>query len=287
MADHAHTHGDPNAIGDAELAELLDLDGEVLRSYWVQALATVRQATVGLQARVLDLGAGSGVGAIALAQRCDRAEVVAVDVSEPMLQRIREKALDLGLAPRVRTLQADLDAGWPDVGPIDLTWASMSLHHLADPERVLREVFAATRPGGVVAVAEMSAQLRFLPDELGAGLEARCLDALDRQHADVLPHLGADWAPRLARAGFTLLEERTFTIDEDQPNERAAARYARLWLDRLRTGLAGHLAAADQRALETLLDGDGPGSLRRLDTLHLRGARTLTLARRLRDTAPR
>jgi SAM-dependent methyltransferase len=274
---HAHVPGD----ADAELAELLDLDGEVLREYWAEALATVRRAAIGRQTRVVDLGAGSGVGTIGLAQRCDRAEVVAVDVDEAMLQRIREKALDLGLAPRVRTLQADLDAGWPALGPIDLTWASMSLHHLADPERVLRDVFAATRPGGVLAVAEMTGQLRFLPDDVGTGLETRCLEALAQRHADSLPHLGADWAPRLEAAGFALLDERTFTIEQDVPNERAAARYARLWLSRLRAGLADGLAVDDRRALGTLLDGDGPGSLRHVGHLQLRGSRTLTLARRV------
>jgi SAM-dependent methyltransferase len=262
--DHNHADGDTEAV----LAELLDLDGEVLRGYWAEALGSVRRAAIGRQTRVLDLGAGSGVATIALAQRCDRAEVVAVDVSEAMLQRIREKALDLGLAPRVRTIQADLDAGWPALDPIDLTWASMSLHHLADPERVLRDVFAATRPGGVLAVAEMTAPLRFLPVDVGAGLEIRCLEVLAQRHADSLPHLGSDWAPRLEAAGFA-------------PNARAAARYARLWLGRLRAGLADDLAADDRDALGILLDGAGPGSLRQLGALQLRGCRTLTLARRV------
>jgi SAM-dependent methyltransferase len=157
----------------------------------------------------------------------------------------------------------------------------MSLHHLTDPDRVLRDVFAATRPGGVLAVAEMAAPLRFLPDEIGAGLEARCLAALYRRHTESLPHLGSDWAPQIEAAGFTLLEERTFTIEQDQPNERAAARYARLWLERLRGGLAGQLGAEDERALGELLEGTGPDSLTAVETLQLRGARTLTLGRRI------
>ena len=45
----------------------------------------------------------------------------------------------------------------------------MSLHHMADPGQVLRDALAATRPGGLIAVAEFSEPLRFLPDDLGFG----------------------------------------------------------------------------------------------------------------------
>ncbi|MGI8664432.1 MAG: class I SAM-dependent methyltransferase [Jatrophihabitans sp.] len=295
-----HDHAGPDAAAEAAFAELLELDGQVLRGYWTQALTWVRQAATDNRRRqaptdnrrrqaptdhrrILDLGAGSGVGTIALAQRFGGAEVIAVDASEQLLKRIRVKALDLGLADRVRTVQVDLDHAWPAVGPIDITWASMSLHHLADPDRALREVFAATRPGGLIAVAELGEPLRFLPHELGfgrPGLEERCLEALGRQHADLLPELGTCWAARLEAAGFTLLGERTLTIEQDPPHPAGTGRYAQLWLDRMRSGLAGRLAADDLAALTTLLDGTGPLSLRGRADLRLRGARTVTLARR-------
>ncbi|GII59230.1 hypothetical protein Pth03_76190 [Planotetraspora thailandica] len=37
----------------------------------------------------------------------------------------------LGVADRIRTIQADLDQTWPALGPADLVWASASLHHMA------------------------------------------------------------------------------------------------------------------------------------------------------------
>lgn len=276
--DHHHSAG---SDVDAELVELLDLDGEVLAAYWAEAIGAVGAVTAGQPARVVDLGAGSGVGTLALAHRFDAAEIVAVDVSAAMLQRIEVKARTFGVAARVQTRAADLDAGWPPVSLIDLAWASMSMHHFADPDRVLRDVFAATRPGGVVAVVEMSGHLRFLPSDLGVGLEARCLDMLGRRQAELLPHLGSEWTPRIEAAGFAVIEERAFIIDEDRPNERAAARYARLWLGRLRAGLEDDLDPDDRSALASLLDGDGPDSLAQLATLHLRGVRTLTLGRRI------
>lgn len=281
---HAHTHADEHThTGEPEFADLLELDGEVLHSYWAAVLTWVRQATRAAPHRVLDLGAGTGTGTIGLAQRFGGAEVLAVDAADDMLHRIRVKSLELGLAERVHILCADLDADWPVTGQIDVTWASMSLHHLANPDRVLGDIFAATRPGGLLAVAEFSEQLRFLPDDLGLGrpgLETRCLAALAAEHAHALPDLGSDWPPRLTAAGFTLLGERNFPIELGPPLTDRATDYAEHWLRRQRSRLADRLAADDVGALAELLDGHGPGSLRQRADLQIRGCRTVILARR-------
>jgi SAM-dependent methyltransferase len=266
MHDHENTT-------DAPLAEMLDLDGEVLHAYWADALDWVRQEAPAT-GRVLDVGAGSGTGTLALAERFPAAEVVAVDVSAEMLARIRAKS------PRVRTVRADLDEGWPALDPVDVAWASMSLHHVADPDRVLRDLHRTVRPGGLVAVAEFAEPLRFLPYDLGVGrpgLEDRCLATLGTAHA---PEIGAHWAPRLERAGFADPRERTFTIALDAPHPPATARYARRWLERLRTGVADRLDHDDRHTLAALLDGDGPASVDRRGDLRVRGERTVTLARR-------
>jgi SAM-dependent methyltransferase len=276
---HAHDHA--ASSGDS-MTDLLDLDGEVLPDYWSAALDWVtggaRDAAV---ARLLDLGAGTGTGALGLAERFPRAEVIAVDVEPGSLARLRDKAAGRGLAGRVRALEFDLDGGWPDLGPLDLTWASMSLHHMADPGRVLRDVLAATRPGGLIAVAEFAEQLRFLPSDLGfgqPGFEDRLADRLGRAHAQELPTLGSAWAPRLAEAGWQVTDEREFTIDLDPPAHPRAAEYARAWFTRLADGLADQLEPGDQATLATLLAADGP--LSNGVDLRIRGTRTVTRARR-------
>ncbi len=88
----------------------------------------------------------TGTGTIVLAQRFGAADVIAVDGSEQLPGRILAKAGDLGLAGRIRTIQADLDGAWPAVGTVDVAWAAMFLHHLADPARVPGDLFAAIRP---------------------------------------------------------------------------------------------------------------------------------------------
>jgi ubiquinone/menaquinone biosynthesis C-methylase UbiE len=279
---HHHDHENHDAAAVEPLVDLLDLDGEVLRTYWTEALDLVEGVTNGSVARVLDLGAGSGVGTIALARRFPVADVLAVDVSAEMLTRIRAKAKALTLTG-VRCVQADLDTEWPPFGPLDLTWASMSLHHLADPDAALRTLFAATRPGGVLAAVEFAQPLRFLPDDIGvgrSGLEARSLEILAAEPAHSVPELGRHWAPRFAAAGFSVLAEHPLMIDEPGPLSPAALRYGRLWLTRLRSGVASRLDADDQDALATLLDDGGLETLYRRGGLHIQGTRSVTLARR-------
>jgi SAM-dependent methyltransferase len=281
---HVHDHAASPGSPDDTMTGLLELDGEVLHSYWSAALDWVKGAADGTaRGRLLDLGAGTGTGALGLAERFPQAEVIAVDIEPGSLARLRDKALRLGLAGRVRAVEADLDAGWPDLGPLDLTWASMSLHHLADPGRVLADALAATRPGGLIAVAEFAEPLRFLrpgPGFADPGFEERLVGTLGRAHAEALPTLGSAWAPRLAGAGWDVTGERQFPIDLDPPAHPRAVEYARAWFTRLSEGLTDQLEPADQATLTALLAADGPGALSHRVGLHIRGIRTVTLARR-------
>lgn len=272
-----HSHPDTGTY-----CELLDLAGDALRSYWAEVTVWLRHSAT-FARHIVDLGAGTGTGAIALAQRFGAAEITAVDTSAELLHRACGKALDLGLDDRIRTVRADLDVTWPALAPIDLTWASMSLHHVADPDRVLRNVFEATRPGGLIAVAELGEELRFLPDAVGDGLETRCLEASAAEHAELLPHLGSAWAPRVEAAGFALVTERTFHIDLRPPHPSVVARYARANFSELRSGLGQRLSANDLDTLAELIDGTGPDSLMQRSDLHVRGSRVVTLGQRRRD----
>jgi SAM-dependent methyltransferase len=279
--DHAHRHA---GAAEDDYTDLLDLDAEVLRDYWSTALDWVRDAAGDTaRTRLLDLGAGTGTGAIGLARRFPDAEVVALDVSPVSLAKIAAKAAAAGLAARVHPVEANLDAGWPDLGTLDLTWASASLHHMADPGRVLRDALIATRPGGLIAVSEFSKQLLFLPDDLGfgrPGFEGRITDVLGRAYAEEMPTLGSEWAPRLADAGWKVVVEQDFRVDLDPPTDPSAGRYARAWFARLSDGLADRLEPDDQATLAALLEEDSPRSLANRTDLHIRGGRTITIARR-------
>jgi ubiquinone/menaquinone biosynthesis C-methylase UbiE len=281
---HNHHDGPHEGVGSAAMADLLDLDADVLHSYLFDVTTWIRrQATDIPRRRVLDLGAGTGTGTIALAQRFGGADVIAVDKSEELLTHVRAKALKLGFADRVRTVQADLDVAWPAIEPVDVVWASNSLHEMADPDRVFKDVFATIHPGGLLAVAEMDSPPRFLPDDIGLGrpgLESRCHDALEQVQANSEPHLGPDWGPHLEQTGFAILAKRTFTIDLTPPHSTSTGRYAQAYLRRIRPMLEGRMATDDLAALDTLIDSDGPDGVLHRNDLVVRGTRTAWIARR-------
>jgi SAM-dependent methyltransferase len=275
-----------DAAGSHALAELLDLDAQVHQAYLTEAVDWLQRLADQPPHRILDLGTGTGSGSIALAQRFAGSEVIAVDQSEAMLARVRDKALEQGLASRIRTVQADLDAAWPAVEPVDVVWASNCLHEMPNAERIFKDIFDALRPGGRLAVIEMDAAPTFLPDDLGRGLgrpglESRYRAALAaQQDAGEAPHLGPNWAPSLERAGFVVLESRTFTLEVTPAQSSSVGRYTRTYLSRIRSQLQDRLDADDLSALDALLDQDGPESVLHRDDLLVRGTRTGWIAGR-------
>ncbi|MET8052495.1 class I SAM-dependent methyltransferase [Streptosporangium sp. NPDC005286] len=275
-AQHGHHQQD-----DAGQAEILDLDAEVLGEHiasitaWLPLKAGPRH--------IVDLGSGTGAGTFALLDRFPEAHVTAVDASPGHLQRLRKKACAQNADDRVRTVQADLDAAdWPDLGTPDLVWASASMHHMADPDRALRNVHGMLAPDGLFAVVELAGFPRFLPEnapEDRPGLEDRCHAATERFHAEHVPHRGADWGPMLIAAGFTLEGERTIAVNIEGSHREAIGRYALSSLLRIRGAAAQALPAADLAALDRLLDTDSPHSILRRDDLSVRTERTVWAAR--------
>ncbi|GII99701.1 methyltransferase family protein [Sediminihabitans luteus] len=289
-ADHHHAAHDDTAHDDADLAELLDLDAVVLADLLDQHTAWALDLRAGAATRrVLDLGAGTGTGTLALAHRFPRAEVTAVDASPQMLARTRARAFADGVADRVRTVAYDLDTvaddgRWPRddafTGPFDLVWASMSMHHLADPAAGFRRLHDVVAPDGLLVVVEMDARPTFLPDDPGVGrpgLEARLQALVTVAHGDMDAH--PDWTPTLAATGWHETARRTATPDASSATQPALARYAHANLARTAAAVGDALDPDDRAALATLL-GDGPLGVAQRDDLLVRGTRTAWAARR-------
>jgi SAM-dependent methyltransferase len=253
---------------------MLDLDAEVLHEYFRDVIGWVGREAAD-RPSIVDLGAGSGTGSLSLVRELPGSTVTAVDVSPEMLAHLRSRADAAGLGDRVRTIEADLDQPWPDLGPTDVIWAASSMHHMADPANALASAFGALRPGGLLVIAELESFPRFLAGTPDEDVELRGHAEAAKRRDEAGMHMHENWGDRINHAGFTSLTERHFDIDLRPPLPEATARYAEVSLARMRYGLDGRLASSDTAALEKIIAG-----LADRDDLSIRTERTVWLARR-------
>ncbi|MEV4826732.1 class I SAM-dependent methyltransferase [Micromonospora sp. CA-248260] len=256
------------------LIELLDLDAEVLHEYFRDVIGWVgREATA--QPHVVDLGAGTGTGSLALARELPGSTVTAVDLSPEMLSHLRDRADAAGLGDRIRTVEADLDQPWPDLGPVEVIWAAASMHHMKDPATALASAYGMLRPGGLLVIAELESFPHFLTGTPDEEVERRWHAEAAKRRQEAGLHMHENWGERMRQAGFTSVTERHFDIDLRPPVPAATTRYAQATLSRMRHGLEGRLPALDLAALEQTVAG-----LATRADLSVRTGRTVWLARR-------
>ncbi len=289
--EHGHKHGHRHAAGheaahasDADLAQTLNLDARLLGSYLTDATTWAAELVGRSPETIIDVGAGSGVGTLALARQFPDARITALDKSADMLAMTLAAATDNDLAGRVDSLQADLDEPWPASASADLLWASSSLHEVVAPERLLADMYAALTPGGLLVVLEMDGLPSFLPESMPgesavpSGLEVRLHEILAGKGWNHFP----EWAPVMESVGFSV-ERRAFPTSyiptTREGSQDLAAQYARHFLQRIHQALADTASPADVAALELLLGG-GPESLERRGDLEVRGHRTGWAARK-------
>jgi ubiquinone/menaquinone biosynthesis C-methylase UbiE len=103
---------------------------------------------------ILDVGSGSGPSALALLDMFASSYVVATDVSPQLLSLLRTALDEKGKAANCSTLCLDLNLPWFKGQSFDLAIGCAILHHLFEPGRLVKQVFATLRPGGVLAFFE-------------------------------------------------------------------------------------------------------------------------------------
>ncbi|MBX7554015.1 class I SAM-dependent methyltransferase [Streptomyces sp. tea 10] len=277
-----HAHG--GDIDWAAMAAHLETEAEVAAPAYESALAWLGEEVTepGL---IVDAGSGPGVIACLFAREFPGARVVAADGSAPLLERARARAAGEGVADRFDTLVGEL----PDVlgeleYPVDLLWASRSLHHLGDQKAALAAFGARLAPGGALAILEGGLAPRFLPRDLGfgrPGLQTR-LDALQEDRfAEMRAELpGAvadteDWPALLTAAGLKHTGTRSFLLDLPAPLPEKARTFVVTMLTRARDLHAEGLDAEDRTTLDRLLDPADPGSVHRRPDVFVLAAHTV------------
>jgi ArsR family transcriptional regulator len=162
---------------------------------WSSALACLLPAL-----EVADFGCGSGVLSVSLARWAKT--VVAIDQNPEALAQARARGRREGLR-NIRFLREDLHSLSLQEATLDLVVLSQSLHHVEEPEAVLREAARLLRPKGKVVVLELMVhEERWVKERLG------------HRHLGFSP---ARLEASLRRAGFTALGRQVHAREATSP----------------------------------------------------------------------
>ncbi len=154
--------------------------------------------------RVLDAGCGTGKVTEKLRARLPRGEVVALDGSDSMIERARERLGD----DRATYVVADLRRPLAIGEPVDAVLSTATFHWVLDHDALFQNLAAVMRPGAQL-VAQCGGEGNIASIE--AALHAMGEDFAGRKH-----YAGAERTrERLEASGFTDVE--TWLHDEPSP----------------------------------------------------------------------
>jgi SAM-dependent methyltransferase len=168
--------------------------------------------------RILDLGCTVAHNAVPIAQSYPQAEVICVDVGEPVLRYAAARAASMGVE-NVRFVQADAtDLSRFEDGSFDWIQSTMFIHETS--LKAMRAIFAETRrllaPGGVVLHVE---QPQYTDDMPLFEQAMRDWDSLYNNEPFWSQLHGIDLEAELVRAGFARDElihsSATAVVDKD------------------------------------------------------------------------
>jgi ubiquinone/menaquinone biosynthesis C-methylase UbiE len=236
------------------------------------ALSWIDRLKLPAGTRVLEIGCGAGLAAVALAERCF--DVQATDVTDVMLDRARERAAHFGVSGRVRFEHADVHALQFPNDSFELVLALGLFPWLHSQKRATSEIARVLRPDGYLVVT-IGNRLR-LPWMLdprhspalapGRRMARGLLDRIGRpwrspDEPQTNPVSGRELHTLLASAGLEIITAATFgfgpftLLDHEFLSDRlslAVNRQLQRLADRgvpvLRAAGAQHIALARKRA---------------------------------------
>ncbi len=114
---------------------------------------TVRRAK---PRRILDVATGTGDLAIAMARRIKDVQILAVDLSERMLDVARRKVEARGLDGRIVLDRGDAEHLDVATASVDVATVAFGVRNFGDLDLGLRELARVIKPGGKVVILEFS-----------------------------------------------------------------------------------------------------------------------------------
>lgn len=114
--------------------------------------------------RIADIGCGTGASTLVLARELD-ATVTAVDLVPEFLLELQRRAEREGLADRVTTLAASMEALPFEKEAFDAVWSEGAIYNIGFANGI-QAVRRFLKPGGILAVSELTWLTRERPMEL-------------------------------------------------------------------------------------------------------------------------
>ena len=123
----------------------------------VNGLFVTDLLTAGVPAgEILDLGAGTGRIPIELSRRETESRIVAIDLSVSMLDIARINIELAGLTDQINLDRVDAKELPYDDDRFAVVMSNSIVHHIPDPEPVIREAVRVTAPGGLLFFRDLS-----------------------------------------------------------------------------------------------------------------------------------
>ena len=108
--------------------------------------------------RILDIGCGSGVSTLELAE-LSRGNVTGIDINKPALEKFARRIKETGLADRIQVINCSMfNMDFPDES-FDIVWAEGSIYAIGF-ERGLREWKRLLKPSGSLVVHDEQGNVR-------------------------------------------------------------------------------------------------------------------------------
>jgi arsenite methyltransferase len=165
--------------------------------------------------RILDVACGHGSTALLLACELD-CVVVGVDLGARVIEQAAVAARAAGLDRRASFLLGDAEALPVSDSRFDVVLSECSLCTFPDKRRAVTEMARAVRPGGTIAIADITADLDALPPPLRSAA-ARIACVADARSAD-------EYAAMLRDAGCQPLAIEPHNAELRATAERVEAR---------------------------------------------------------------
>lgn len=231
-------HRNPQAEQMADESMLRNLAAQA-NAIWPQEEKFFDRYSLPSQARIADIGCGSGEITVRLAARYPGAELVGVDILDSSVAYASRRHAEL--APRVRFEQGDaFELGFAD-DQFDLVVCRHMTQAIPEPERVLAELQRICKPGGWLHVLSEDYGMIHLP--------AGKLDPDRLWHEAVIPYThGTGTDARIGRRTWALMNQLGVqalhvdyvTVDTVRVPRATFAEIIEAWRDGYSEALAEH-----------------------------------------------